>query len=132
MQLAALILAKPSYDSKVLEREKQRLITALLEAQTKPETILQQNLRKAVYGKYPLAYFPTPKTVAAITVNDLRNFHSSLYRGDRISIKLFPQFLGAVVQHLGAVHLGMQAVITQENWQNLSIPHTPHVVNEAP
>jgi zinc protease len=58
VQLASLILVKPSYDSKVLDREKQRLITALLEAQTKPETILQQNLRKAVYGKYPLAYFP--------------------------------------------------------------------------
>ena len=62
VQLASLILAKPSYDSKVLDREKQRLITAQLEAQTKPETILQQNLRKAVYGKYPLAYFPTPKS----------------------------------------------------------------------
>ena len=88
VQLASLILSKPSYDSKVLDREKQRLITALLEAQTKPETILQQNLRKAVYGKYPLAYFPTPKSVAAITVADLRNFHSSLYRGDRISVNI--------------------------------------------
>ena len=66
VQLASLILAKPSYDSKVLDREKQRLITALLEAQTKPETILQQNLRKAVYGKYPLAYLSKPKTVPAI------------------------------------------------------------------
>ena len=44
VQLASVILAKPSYDGKVLDREKQRLITALLEAQTKPETILQQNL----------------------------------------------------------------------------------------
>jgi len=88
VQLAALILAKPSYDAKVVDREKQRLITALLEAQTKPETILQQNLRRAVYGKYPLAYYPTPKTVAAITAADIRNFHATFYRGDRISINI--------------------------------------------
>jgi zinc protease len=88
VQLAALILAKPSYDAKVVDREKQRLITALLEAQTKPETILQQNLRRAVYGKYPLAYYPTPKTVAAITAADIRNFHTTFYRGDRISINI--------------------------------------------
>ena len=34
VQLASLILAKPSYDSQVLDREMQRLITALLEAQS--------------------------------------------------------------------------------------------------
>lgn len=88
VQLASMILAKPSYDVAVVDREKQRLITALLEAQTKPETILQQNLRKAVYGTYPLANFPTPKTVAAITAADLRNFHASYYRGDRISVNI--------------------------------------------
>lgn len=88
VQLAAVILAKPSYDIKVVDREKQRLITALLEAQTKPETILQQNLRRAVYGKYPLAYYPTPKTVAAITAADIRNFHATFYRGDRISVNI--------------------------------------------
>lgn len=88
VQLAAVILAKPSYDVKVVDREKQRLITALLEAQTKPETILQQNLRRAVYGKYPLAYYPTPKTVAAITAADIRNFHTTFYRGDRISVNI--------------------------------------------
>jgi zinc protease len=88
VQLADIILAKPSYDAKVVDREKQRLITALLEAQTKPETILQQNLRRAVYGKYPLAYYPTPKTVAAITAADIRNFHATFYRSDRISVNI--------------------------------------------
>ena len=88
VQLAAVILAKPSYDAKVVDREKQRLITALLEAQTKPETILQQNLRRAVYGKYPLAYYPTPKTVAAISAADIRNFHTTFYRSDRISVNI--------------------------------------------
>lgn len=88
VQLASMILAKPSYDVVIVDREKQRLTTALLEAQTKPETILQQNLRKAVYGTYPLANFPTPKTVAAITAADLRNFHATHYRGDRISVNI--------------------------------------------
>lgn len=88
VQLAAVILAKPNYDAKVVDREKQRLITALLEAQTKPETILQQNLRRAVYGKYPLAYYPTPKTVAAITAADIRNFHTTFYRSDRIGVNI--------------------------------------------
>lgn len=50
VQLAAVMLGSPSYDAKVLEREKQRMTTALLEAQTKPESVLERNFRKSVYG----------------------------------------------------------------------------------
>jgi zinc protease len=88
VQLAAVMLGSPSYDAKVLEREKQRMTTALLEAQTKPESVLERNFRKSVYGTYPLALSPTVQTVANVSVTDLHQFHKQFYRGDRMIISI--------------------------------------------
>lgn len=88
VQLASAMLSSPSYDAKVLEREKQRMTTALLEAQTKPESVLERNFRKSVYGAYPLALSPTIQTVANVSVSDLNQFHKQFYRGDRMIISI--------------------------------------------
>ena len=88
VQLAAAMLSAPTYDSKIVEREKQRTITSLLEAETKPEFVLERRFKKSVYGNYPLADSPTVKSVAAINVNDLVQFHKQFYRGDRMIVSI--------------------------------------------
>lgn len=88
VQLAAGMLSAPTYDAKVLLREKQRITTALLEAETKPESVLERNFRKSVYGNYPLGVSPTPQTVANISVSDLQQFHRQFYRGDRMIVSI--------------------------------------------
>ena len=50
VKLAAAMLSSPTYDSKILEREKQRTITNLLEAETKPEFVLERRFTKSIYG----------------------------------------------------------------------------------
>ena len=86
--LAATMLSAPTYNSKIIEREKQRTITNLREAETKPEFVLDKRFKKLVYGNYPLANTPTPNSVAAISATDLVEFHKQFYRGDRMIVSI--------------------------------------------
>ena len=88
VQLAGAMLSAPTYDPKILEREKQRTIASLLEAETKPEFVLERRFKKSVYGNYPLADSPTVKSVSTVSANDLREFHRQFYRGDRMIVSI--------------------------------------------
>ena len=88
VQLAATMLSAPTYDPKIVEREKQRTITNLREAETKPEFVLDKRFKKLVYGSYPLANTPTVKSVAAVSAADLVQFHKQFYRGDRMIVSI--------------------------------------------
>jgi len=88
VKLAAAMLSSPTYQSTVVEREKQRMITSLLEAETKPEFVLERRFKKSIYGNYPLANTPTVKSVAAVSVNDLTQFHQQFYRTDRMIVTI--------------------------------------------
>ncbi len=86
--LASAMLSAPTYDTKILAREKQRMTTALLESETKPESVLERRFRKSVYGSYPLANSPSVQSVANINATDLQQFHKQFYRGDRMIISI--------------------------------------------
>ena len=88
VKLAAAMLSSPTYQATVVEREKQRMIASLLEAETKPEFVLERRFKKSVYGSYPLANTPTIKSVAAVSVNDLMQFHQQFYRSDRMIVSI--------------------------------------------
>jgi len=64
------------------------MTTALLEAETKPESVLERSFRKSVYGSYPLAYSPSVQTVANVSVSDLQQFHQRFYCGDRMIVSI--------------------------------------------
>jgi zinc protease len=82
------MLSSPLYDAKILQREKQRSITNLLEAETKPEFVLDRRFKKSIYGNYPLGNSPSVKSVSSFSVSDLMQFHKTFYRGDRIIISI--------------------------------------------
>jgi zinc protease len=88
VKLAAAMLSAPTYEPKIVEREKQRTITNLQEAETKPEYVLERRFKKSVYGDYPLADSPTVKSVGAVTTSDLKQFHQQFYRGDRMIVSI--------------------------------------------
>jgi zinc protease len=88
VQLAAAMLSAPTYDAHIVAREKQRTITNLLEAETKPEYVLERRFKSMVYGQYPLAESPSVKSVSAITPGDLTQFHKRFYRGDRMIVSI--------------------------------------------
>jgi zinc protease len=88
VQLAAAMLSAPTYDPKIVEREKQRTITSLREAETKPEFVLERRFKKSVYGNYPLADSPSVQSVGSVNMNDLKQFHKQFYRGDRMIVSI--------------------------------------------
>ena len=88
VKLAAAMLSSPIYETKIVEREKQRTITNLLEAETKPEYVLERRFAKSIYGTDPLANSPTVKSVAAVSAKDLTQFHQQFYRGDRMIVSI--------------------------------------------
>ena len=88
VQLASAMLSAPTYDANIVAREKQRTITSLLEAETKPEYVLERRFKSLVYGKYPLAESPSVKSVNTITSADLVQFHKRFYRGDRMIVSI--------------------------------------------
>ena len=88
VQLAAAMLSAPTYNPKIVEREKQRTITSLREAETKPEFVLERRFKKSVYGNYPLADSPSVQSVGSVNANDLKQFHKQFYRGDRMIVSI--------------------------------------------
>ena len=88
VKLAAAMLSSPTYETKIVEREKQRTITNLLEAETKPEFVLERRFAKSVYGDYPLGNNPTVKSIAAVSAKDLTQFHQQFYRSDRMIVSI--------------------------------------------
>lgn len=81
LDLFARILSKPAFPQDVLEREKRRLIRALKEADTKPDTIANVNFYRLLYRNhtYALRSSGEPKTVEALTRDDLVAFYRRHY-----------------------------------------------------
>ena len=88
VKLAAAMLSSPTYETKIVEREKQRTITNLLEAETKPEFVLERRFAKSIYGDYPLGNNPTVKSIAVVGAKDLTQFHQQFYRSDRMIVSI--------------------------------------------
>lgn len=81
------VLSKPSFPGDVLEREKRRLVAALKEADTKPDTIANVNFYRLLYRTHPYALRSSgePKTVAELTRDDLVAFYQRHYaRGSAV------------------------------------------------
>ena len=125
VKLAAAMLSAPTYDARILEREKQRTITNLLEAETKPEFVLDRRLTKSVYGDYPLGNTPTVKSVAAVSANDLMQFHKQFYRSDRMIVSIVGDVDRAQANEI------MQTLLQKIPQSGASIPQLP-VLQRSP
>ncbi|MEO7726603.1 MAG: pitrilysin family protein [Burkholderiales bacterium] len=81
LDVFASILQRPEFPVTVLEREKRRIIDAIKEADTKPETLLSRNFSALAYANHPygLRGAGEAATVAQITRDDLVAFYRRYY-----------------------------------------------------
>jgi len=88
LAILAAVLQKPDFPEAVLAREKQRLIAALKEAETKPDQIAEKAFYKAVYGEHPYALPESGEvdTVAALKREDLASFYRRHYVASRATV----------------------------------------------
>ena len=77
----ARLLRAPQFPGSVLEREKARLIGALKEAETKPNTIASLTFYRLIYGAHPYALRSSGEvaTVEKLARADLVEFHRRHY-----------------------------------------------------
>ncbi|MCR4305039.1 MAG: insulinase family protein [Gallionella sp.] len=111
LAIMARVLQHPLFPEAILEREKARLISALKEAETKPESIADKAFQKAVYGAHPYA-LPVHGEVASvekITVQDMKDFYRAHYTAGN-----------AVVAIMGDVTRAQAEVIAQQLTVKLS------------
>lgn len=73
--LAARQLAAPAWPDAVWQRERERLVAGLREAETRPGTLAGRRFAQAVYGDHPYGRDTTAATLAAIDVGAQRSFY---------------------------------------------------------
>lgn len=90
LDVFARILQRPEFPGTVLEREKVRLIGALKEADTKPETIAALTFYRLAYGQHPYALRSSGevKTVSRLARQDLVDFYRSHYVAQRAVVAI--------------------------------------------
>ena len=90
LDILGRMLAKPEFPAQVLEREKARLIAALKEADTKPDTIASRTFSRLVYPDHPYGLRSSGEieTIAKLTRDDLAQFHRRFYTADRAVVAI--------------------------------------------
>ncbi len=73
--LAAQQLAAPAWPERVWQRDRERAVAALREAQNRPATIAGQAFARAVYGTHPYGRYSTPESLRAISVADMQGHY---------------------------------------------------------
>lgn len=73
--LAARQLAEPAYPEVVWTRERERLVAALREANTRPATVAARTYNQAVFGSHPYGHDTNEQTLARISVADMQAWH---------------------------------------------------------
>lgn len=86
--LLARILAHPSFPENFFARDKARMISAIREDETKPESIANKAFWKLLYGPHPYAEQETVPSVEAIARDDLIAFHRVHYIANRAIIAM--------------------------------------------
>lgn len=73
--LAARQLAAPAWPDSIWQRDRQRWLASMKEAETRPGTHAGRAFSQAVYGDHPYGREVTAATVGAISVDDMRAFY---------------------------------------------------------
>ena len=109
--LAARQLAAPAWPERVWQRDRERTLAALKEADTRPATQAGRAFARAVYGNHPYGFEPVAATLNAISVADMRAFYRRHVAACRAQVtlvgaidraqadRIVGQLVGAVVPH---------------------------------
>ncbi|MGA0569893.1 M16 family metallopeptidase [Variovorax sp. VNK109] len=92
--LAARQIAEPAFPADVWQRERDRSIAALKEAETRPATIASRAYNPAVYGGHPYGRDATEATLKQIGVEDMQAYYTQRVRACRAKVSI----VGAVTR----------------------------------
>ena len=88
LDILARCLQQPLFPETVLAREKARLISALKEAETQPESLADRAFGKAVFGVHPYGWRTEVSDVEKIQRVELENFYRAHYSAKHAVVAL--------------------------------------------
>ncbi len=88
LDLLRLVLTRPTFPEAVLAREKARSISAIREADTRPDAIAAKRFAAAIYPGHPYGISATVESVGSLTREDLVAFHRDHYPAKRATISI--------------------------------------------
>lgn len=86
VQLAARQLAAPAFPADIWQRERETMIAALKEANTRPATLAQRAFDQAVFGSHPYGYDTTEDSLKRIEVTQMAALYRRLIQPCRVKV----------------------------------------------
>jgi zinc protease len=88
LDLLRLVLTKPNFPQAVIDREKARTISAIQEADTRPDAVAAKRFAAAIYPDHPYGDSSTVESVGRISRDDLVAFHRDHYSARRAVVSI--------------------------------------------
>ena len=90
LEILVRVLQKPDFQQAVVQREKQRLIASIREAEADPGTVADKAFYRALYGAHPYAHDEAgePAAIGRLTRGDLQAFYRAHYSAPNAVISL--------------------------------------------
>lgn len=134
VELAARLLARPTFPADALERERARAVASLREALTRPAPLAERRFSAAIYGDHPYGRSADLASIAAITQDDLKDFHRRYYTANNASVTIVGDVGRRDAERIAAVLT--QPLPAGEPPAALSQPvqparHTEHIANPS-
>ena len=115
--LLASVLQKPTFPQKTFEREQQRTLAGLREAETRPEILADREFRHLLYGEHPYSQRGAGEveTVAKLRRDDLVEFYRGYFTARDAVVSIIGDLTrseaGAIAEQLTAgLNRGSQAL----------------------
>ena len=112
---------KPLFDAADVDRVRDRLVTALREQETVPDSALDTLEDKIIYAGHPYSVDPTgtPETLAGITPAQLRDYHKRTMETSRLLLVVVGDIDAAELKTKVAATLG---TLPKGNYQETALP----------
>lgn len=104
LDILAQVLQRPDFPQAVVEREKQRLISSIREAEADPGTVASKAFYRVLYGTHPYAHDEAgdPAAIANLMRSDMQAFYGSHYSAPNMVISLMGDISRAEAEVIAA------------------------------
>jgi zinc protease len=76
------VLYDPTFPEDEFRKLKEQMLSSLQLSQVNPSNVAGEELDEAVFGESALGVHPTPRSVSAITLDDVKDFYAGQFRKD--------------------------------------------------
>jgi len=104
LQIFTDVLLRPDFSEKRVDIARKHLIEGLRRQNDDPKEIAGREINRAIYAGHPLGDVPTPESAAAITRQDMLDFHRRFFRVNNMILAVSGDFdRTAMLRELNAV-----------------------------